>query len=115
MKRLRDKERKEKKKKSAIEGGDRMRRNDRTKKRCEKMKSKSISNALIKRIARCIRLNLGVSFSASIDEIKLAYKTKISMYHPYKVSRLRPEFNEIAQRKTKEINAAYEQAVRFNG
>ena len=48
---------------------------------------------------------LEVNPSSSLDEIKLAYKKKISMYHPDKVSSMGPEFNEIAQTKSKEINA----------
>jgi len=56
---------------------------------------------------------LDVNPSSSIDEIKLAYKKKISMYHPDKVSSMGPEFNEIAQKKSKEINSAYDEAVRL--
>jgi DnaJ like chaperone protein len=56
---------------------------------------------------------LEVSPSSSLDEIKLAYKKKISMYHPDKVSSMGPEFNEIAQIKSKEINSAYDEAVRL--
>lgn len=55
---------------------------------------------------------LEVTPSSSLDEIKLAYKKKISMYHPDKVSSMGPEFNEIAQRKSKEINSAYDEAIR---
>ncbi|MBU3580778.1 DnaJ domain-containing protein [Polynucleobacter sp. AP-Capit-er-40B-B4] len=60
-------------------------------------------------------LVLDLPSSASMDEVKAAYKRKISMYHPDKVSTMGPEFNEIAQRKTKQINAAYDEAIRsFN-
>ncbi len=55
---------------------------------------------------------LDVSSAANFDEIKAAYKKKISQYHPDKVSKLGPEFQEIAERKSKEINAAYEFIVR---
>jgi DnaJ like chaperone protein len=58
---------------------------------------------------------LEVSPSSSLDEIKLAYKKKISMYHPDKVSSMGPEFNEIAQKKSKEINSAYDEAIRARG
>jgi len=54
---------------------------------------------------------LGVSSDASIEEIKVAYKKKVSMYHPDKVSNMGPEFNVIAERKTKAINAAYDEAL----
>ncbi|MDP3842713.1 MAG: DnaJ domain-containing protein [Oxalobacteraceae bacterium] len=56
---------------------------------------------------------LGVDVHASLDEIKAAYKKNISMYHPDKVSGPGAEFNEIAQEKSKEIQVAYDQAVRF--
>ena len=54
---------------------------------------------------------LEVNSSASLDEIRTAYKRKISMYHPDKVSSMGPEFDEIAQRKSKEINSAYDEAI----
>lgn len=60
-------------------------------------------------------LVLDVPQNASLDEVRLAYKRKISMYHPDKVSNMGPEFNEIAQQKTKQINAAYDDAIKqFN-
>ncbi|WP_297358569.1 J domain-containing protein [Thauera sp.] len=55
---------------------------------------------------------LGVSPHATVDEIRRAYKKQISQYHPDKVSGLGVEFNDIAEQKTKEINVAYEQAMR---
>ncbi len=51
---------------------------------------------------------LGISRSASNDEIKSAYKTQIKQYHPDKVSSLAPEFQELAKVKTQELNQAYE-------
>jgi len=56
---------------------------------------------------------LEVSPLATIDEIKSSYKRKILMYHPDKVSSLGPELNEIAQQKSKEINSAYDEAIRL--
>jgi hypothetical protein len=50
---------------------------------------------------------LQVPSSASIDEITAAYKRMAQMYHPDKVASLAPEFREIAERRMKEINAAY--------
>lgn len=55
---------------------------------------------------------LDVTPGASFEEIKAAYKRKISQYHPDKVSSLGPEFTLIAEKKTKQINSAYEEAVR---
>jgi DnaJ-domain-containing protein 1 len=58
---------------------------------------------------------LEIDSNASLDEIKSAYKRKISQYHPDKVSSLAPEFIEIAEKKTKELNFAYEQVMKkFN-
>jgi len=54
---------------------------------------------------------LEIDSNASRDEIKSAYKRKISQYHPDKVASLAPEFIEIAEKKTKELNFAYEQAM----
>lgn len=56
---------------------------------------------------------LEVSQQSSLSEIKDAYRKKISMYHPDKVSDMGPEINEIAQIKSKEINSAYEEAVKI--
>jgi hypothetical protein len=50
---------------------------------------------------------LHVPPSASIDEITAAYKQMAQMYHPDKVASLAPEYREIAERRMKEINAAY--------
>ena len=55
---------------------------------------------------------LEVDSSASLEEVKTAYKRKMSQYHPDKVASLGPEFTPIAERKTKQINSAYEEAVK---
>ncbi len=55
---------------------------------------------------------LNVSRNASLDEIQDAYRTLISQYHPDKVARLGDEIKAVADRKSKEINSAYEAAVR---
>ncbi len=53
---------------------------------------------------------LEVDRAASIESIKTAYRSKIRQYHPDKVSSLGREFQEIAEQKSKQINAAYETA-----
>lgn len=58
---------------------------------------------------------LEVGAGASLEEIKLAYKRKIRMYHPDKVAGLAPEFMVVAEAKAKEINVAYQQACALRG
>ncbi|MDR1996272.1 DnaJ domain-containing protein [Azonexus sp.] len=58
---------------------------------------------------------LNVSPNAEIDEIRRAYKILMSQYHPDKVTSLGPELRELCERKTKEINAAYDQAMSERG
>jgi DnaJ like chaperone protein len=50
---------------------------------------------------------LGVTSSASNDEIKKAYRQMASQYHPDKVSHLGKELIEFANSKFTEINSAY--------
>jgi len=51
---------------------------------------------------------LGLKYGASISDIKDAYKKLISQYHPDKVANLGPELQLLAQKKTKDINEAYQ-------
>jgi len=51
---------------------------------------------------------LGVSRDASSEEIKRAYKKLAGQYHPDKVHHLADEFKELAGKRFKEIQAAYE-------
>lgn len=55
---------------------------------------------------------LNVSPTASQDEITAAYRKLAQMYHPDKVAGLAPEFQELAEKRMKAINAAYEQLKR---
>ena len=50
---------------------------------------------------------LGVSRSASQEEIKKAYRKLCLQYHPDKVGHLGEEFKRVAEEKMKEINVAY--------
>ena len=54
---------------------------------------------------------LGVSPNATRTEIASAYRSLISQYHPDKVTRLGPEIRAVAERKSAELNRAYEQAL----
>ena len=58
---------------------------------------------------------LGVSPDAGMDEIRRAYQQRIAEYHPDKVARLGAELRELAKRKSKEINLAYDKACRARG
>ena len=50
---------------------------------------------------------LGVTPGASQPEIRAAYQKLIQSYHPDQVAHLGDELREVAERRTKEINAAY--------
>src|SRR5690606_28835178 len=50
---------------------------------------------------------LNINRNSSVDEIKKAYKEEIRKYHPDKVEHLGNEFKEIAEKKSKDINKAY--------
>jgi DnaJ-domain-containing protein 1 len=51
---------------------------------------------------------LNIDHSASQEEILSAYRKLAQMYHPDKVAGLAPEYREIAERKMKIINGAYQ-------
>ncbi len=52
---------------------------------------------------------LGVSSSASKQEIDSAYKARMTEYHPDKVTHLGEELQKLAHRKALEIQQAYQQ------
>ena len=52
---------------------------------------------------------LGVPSGASLDEIKSAYRERIKEYHPDRVATLGAELRALAERKTKEINLAFQE------
>jgi DnaJ domain len=58
---------------------------------------------------------LDISADASMEEIRAAYLTRINEYHPDKVAALGKEIREVAERKSKEINAAYSVALEERG
>ncbi len=58
---------------------------------------------------------LGISPDATVDEIRQAYRALMGQYHPDKVATLGAELRDLAERKSKEINAAYEQGLRARG
>jgi hypothetical protein len=60
-------------------------------------------------------VTLDISPTATVEEIRLAYKTQMSQYHPDKVAALGVEIRELAERKAKEINIAYKRAMKDHG
>ena len=52
---------------------------------------------------------------ASLDEIREAYRRLMSQYHPDKVASLGRELRELADAKSKDISAAYQQALAERG
>jgi DnaJ-domain-containing protein 1 len=54
---------------------------------------------------------LGVPESATIEEVKVAYKTLIKQNHPDRVQGMSQAFKKLAEIETKKINAAYRQAL----
>ena len=58
---------------------------------------------------------LEIEKSASVDEIKKAYRRMAMKYHPDKVHHLGPEYQKDAQEKFRKINEAYEQLRKEKG
>jgi|JI6StandDraft_1071083.scaffolds.fasta_scaffold01691_8 DnaJ-domain-containing protein 1 len=58
---------------------------------------------------------LNVAPDAAPQEIRRAYKTLMSQYHPDKVAALGPELRDLCERKSKEINTAYDSAMAERG
>ena len=50
---------------------------------------------------------LGIGRHATFDEIRQAYRLRISEYHPDKVAALGAELRRVAEEMTKKINHAY--------
>ncbi len=58
---------------------------------------------------------LGIDDNSTNDQIKDAYKRRIREYHPDKVAALGSDLQELAERKTIEINEAYQFLKKFRG
>ena len=56
---------------------------------------------------------LGITESASLDEIDQAYRTQISQYHPDKVTKLGEDIRRLAEARSKQINSAHDIASRL--
>jgi DnaJ-class molecular chaperone len=55
---------------------------------------------------------LEVAPTASVNEIKAAYRERVRQYHPDRVQGLGFELRQIADQKVKQLNAAYDSALR---
>jgi DnaJ like chaperone protein len=55
---------------------------------------------------------LGVARSATHAEVAAAYRARISEYHPDKVAKMGAEIRAVAERKSKQINVAYAEALK---
>ena len=58
---------------------------------------------------------LKVPPDAAVEEIGRSYELLMEQYHPDKVATLGEELKVSAERKSKEINAAYQQAMQARG
>lgn len=58
---------------------------------------------------------LQVPVYASLDDVKLAYRRRIAEYHPDRTGGLAEELRELAEARAKEINVAYDAALRAFG
>ncbi len=56
---------------------------------------------------------LGLPIGASMEEASAAYKSLAAQNHPDKVANMAREFRDLAERKMRELNAAYEQVRQF--
>jgi len=52
---------------------------------------------------------MGLQTGASFEDVSAAYKSLAAQNHPDKVAHMAPEFRELAERKMRDLNAAYEQ------
>ena len=58
---------------------------------------------------------LGIDGSSSDQEVKKAFRSMASKYHPDKVSHLGEEFRKIAEEKFKKVNNAYQEIKKERG
>jgi hypothetical protein len=56
---------------------------------------------------------LGVEPTASLEEIKSAWKARLKEYHPDRVATLGPKLKALAEEESKTLNAAYEMAMQL--
>ncbi len=58
---------------------------------------------------------LGLDPTASVDQIKAAYRSHMRQYHPDRVANASPAVQEAAKKKAQEINLAYDVLTKVRG
>ena len=58
---------------------------------------------------------LGIASSASNEELEAAYRRRMSEYHPDRVASAAQEIRDMAERRAREINTAYDTIKRQRG
>ena len=58
---------------------------------------------------------LGVAASATDDAVEAAYRRLISEHHPDRVANAAPEIRDLAERRARELNLAYDEIKRQRG
>jgi len=82
------------------------------KKKDEKRADAGASRPVVQQKSRTPYDILDLTPNADAESMKLAYRRMVKLYHPDKVASMAPEFQELAELRMKEINAAYEELLR---
>ena len=81
---------------------------------CNKCKKQFKPNPIGKKLMASYDI-LGISYDASMDEIKAKWKKLIVIYHPDKLTNASEKEMKIATKRMAEINLAYQDIVKAKG